>query len=97
MVVNLVFGTGSIIITHIVTSNTANFTTNASLSEVHLFTSLYDAVISSSNSDLKYWMIAAYLFFVSSGFISMVGEVFKVIFVLESFLPNFRQPSLILY
>lgn len=78
MVINLVFGTGSIIVTHIVTSNTANFTTNASvvLSEVHLFTSLYDAVISSSNSDLKYWMIAAYLFFVSSGFISMVDEVY---------------------
>lgn len=79
VVVNLVFGTGSIIITHIVTSNTANFTTNASLSEVHLFTSLYDAVISSSNSDLKYWMIAAYLFFVSSGFISMATLTYTLL------------------
>ncbi|XP_050295755.1 sodium- and chloride-dependent neutral and basic amino acid transporter B(0+)-like isoform X2 [Anthonomus grandis grandis] len=70
IVTNLVFGTGSIIVTSILTTS-QNVTSTSEVAEVKLFALIYDAMVSQGSDDFRYWMIATYLLFVFSGFISM--------------------------
>ncbi|CAG9761468.1 unnamed protein product [Ceutorhynchus assimilis] len=71
--INLIFGTGSVIMTTILTgatSNDTNSTISSTVAEVQLFTLIYDAMVNQS-SDFKNWMIATYLLVIFSGFVSM--------------------------
>ncbi|XP_019766342.1 sodium- and chloride-dependent neutral and basic amino acid transporter B(0+) isoform X1 [Dendroctonus ponderosae] len=73
VVTNLIFGTGSVIITTILTQglNTTTNSSTSSIDEVQLFTKIYDAMLRQNSADFNYWMIATYLLFVFAGFTSM--------------------------
>lgn len=74
VVTSLIFGTGSVIITTIVTQGLNTSTTSTSgIDEVQLFAKIYDAMLSQNSANFNYWMIATYLLFVFAGFTSMVS------------------------
>ncbi|XP_076272961.1 solute carrier family member bloated tubules isoform X3 [Rhynchophorus ferrugineus] len=70
--VNLIFGSGSVIIMTILTGNVNDTITSGSeVAEVHLFASIYDAIVLKNDDEFIAWMSAVYLLFISSGLISM--------------------------
>ncbi|XP_066250792.1 sodium-dependent nutrient amino acid transporter 1 isoform X1 [Euwallacea similis] len=82
IVTNLIFGTGSVLISHLLTANASNLTHIASshfISEVRLFTMIYDSAVNHGNDNFRYWTIAAYLFFVFAGFLSMATLTYTML------------------
>ncbi|KAL1517046.1 hypothetical protein ABEB36_000862 [Hypothenemus hampei] len=96
---NVVLGSGSLIITTILTGGAANNTIQESgeVAEVQLFTMIYNAM-ANQNHAFKYWMIATYLLFIFAGFISMATlsyTLLKAIHGHERLKLKWRQKCLI--
>ncbi|XP_030753330.1 sodium-dependent nutrient amino acid transporter 1-like isoform X1 [Sitophilus oryzae] len=77
---NLLFGTGTVIISSILTQNVnLSSSSNPEITEVNLFASIYDSILAKNNTEFTFWMIALYLLFVFSGLVSMATLTYTLL------------------
>ncbi|KAJ8937841.1 hypothetical protein NQ318_022259 [Aromia moschata] len=79
IMVNLLLGSGSIIIAHIMTGNVNATANEGDVAELHLMTLIYNTARSSTKDDIKYWLILAYLVIALGGLVTMVTLMHTIV------------------
>ncbi|KAJ8971081.1 hypothetical protein NQ317_014754 [Molorchus minor] len=98
ILINIILGSGSIIISQIMTGKVKATPAEGDIAELHLITLIYDTARSSTKDDIKCWIILAYLLVILAGFINMatiMHTILKAISTLNINRLNWWQTSLI--